>query len=137
MIELMVVVLMSQCGKFRYGEHGFSSILVLLELVAFQGIGEGIKNKMVLHRFREVKRHRGYTLGYTSITPLTERYLLSLSLSESSNRFHFSIKMDEDSELAKKMSARISPNFQKGRLRRPKNSVKSLLKAPKSTKNHS
>ena len=135
MIELMVVVLMSQCGKFRYGEHGFSSILVLLELVAFQGIGEGIKNKIVLHRFREEKRHRGYTLDYTSITPLTERYLLSLS--ESSNRFHFSIKMDEDSEVAKKVSTGISPNFQKGRLRRPKNSVKSLLKAPKSTKNHS
>ena len=26
MIEVMVVVLMSLCGKFAYGEYGFSSI---------------------------------------------------------------------------------------------------------------
>ena len=49
MIELIVVVLMSQqCEKFTYSAYGFSSIGSWL----YSTIGEGFKNKIVLHSFR-------------------------------------------------------------------------------------
>ena len=60
MTELIMVVFVSQqCDKFTYGEYGFSFIGSWL----YSTIGEGFKNKIVLHSFREVKCNQTYTLG--------------------------------------------------------------------------
>ena len=60
MIELIVVVLMSQqCGKFTYGEYGFS----LIGCCLYSTIKEGFKNKIVLHNFIEVKCNQAYNPG--------------------------------------------------------------------------
>ena len=39
----------------------FDWLYLYLELVIFQGMGIGFKKKFVLHSFREVKCHQGYT----------------------------------------------------------------------------
>ena len=112
MIEIMEVVLMSQCGVHLW--------LVLFQfywdLVVFQGTAEEFKNTIVLHSFREAKCQKSYTPGYTSITPLTERFLLSPLARKD---YIFSATKDEDSELAEKAF-----NSQKGCLRGVKHSKK-------------
>ena len=39
----------------------FDWLYLYLELVIFQGMGIGFRKKFVLHSFREVKGHQGYT----------------------------------------------------------------------------
>ena len=104
MIGVMVVVIMSECSKFTYGDYGFNSI------------GNWSCSRIVLYSFREMKCHQSYTPGYTSITLLTKRFL----------RFSFSANMDEDPQLAERVFSR---SFSEP-LKRPPPKTQTLSKRP-------